>query len=271
MEQFFHGTYVINMDKNYQRLIDFDTMMKRLHWNYERVPAINGKEAIEQCKNLVESFIGPSYLSVGEIGCLLSHVTLWKRLWNNTSSSHRFAIFEDDARTYISKDLLVEFLQEFYSYIEGHKLKEPDILYLGKCLDKCTDYQRVYKNVYRTKHPLCLHAYVINGYGIKKLLDLLPYNQAIDTVIVNAIKNGIIDAMAFQPSIFFQDVFTCSSNIRSLKQSISSISDCINPYHYMTEDSWKVVTLTITSLVLVIILFTMWLFRSKNLLRFKEF
>lgn len=276
METLLDGTYVINMDSDIDRLEQFDTMMMSSNWNYSRYSAINGKKLLSSWSDITDpdefnmlrdqlimkkTFVSTlNFLSNSEIGCLLSHISLWKEVANNPEKN-RIAIFEDDARTHIQGDTIYKLLSEFYNYLEINDIPEPDMLYLGKSLDDCMSYEKVWGNVYKSKHPICLHAYIITKKGAQKLLQMAPYNLAIDMVPIKAIKKGIIEVMAFHPSIYFQDVINNTSNLRKKINAINNTSDCLVSQQHITEDNWLYTIVIFIGLIATVILFVLFLWR----------
>lgn len=223
MESYINKVYVINMDKDVERIKDFDIMMKEINCNYERFSAVNGKELgqyLEKKEQYIKSLTSP-----GEIGCMLSHILLWEKVLDNNYK--RVIIFEDDARSYLSKDKLQEKLIKFYQHIESNNIEEPDLLYLGKCLDKtCYNYEQVIDNVYKNSIPLCTHAYIINSNGAKKLLSLDKFSNALDMMIIDNIDKGVLTTMTFHPSLFYQDVIGNKSNLREFSNALNNTQEC---------------------------------------------
>ena len=279
MESILDGTYVINMDSDAGRLVDFNSMMASSNWNYERFPGINGKKVISDgnysavnsqtntidadrlqtlraMKNKYVRYV--TWLTASEIGCLLSHVSLWEEVANNPNN-HRIAIFEDDARTHVDGNTIRQLLSDFYSHLRDNNIPEPDMLYLGKALDDCMNYEKVWGNVYVSKHPLCLHAYIITKSGAQKLLKMAPYSLAIDMIPIKAIKQGIINVMAFHPSIYFQDVFNNMSNLRQLKYAINHTTECMVSQQHVSSDTWYFIFIIAIGLIAIIILFAIYM------------
>lgn len=280
MESVLDATYVINMDTDAGRLVDFNSMMTSCNWKYERFAGINGKKvlsdgnyatdnsktsniidaeklhALRAMKNKYVRYI--TWLSASEIGCLLSHVSLWEEVATNPDK-HRIAIFEDDARTHVDGNTIRELLADFYSHLTTNNIPEPDMLYLGKALDDCMSYEKVWGNVYTSKHPLCLHAYIITKSGAQKLLNMAPYGLAIDMIPINAIKQGLINVMAFHPSIYFQDVFNNMSNLRQLKYAVNHTTECLVSQQHITGDTWHYTFIIAIGLIAVIILFAIYM------------
>lgn len=267
MEQVVDDIYVINMDADKDRLNEFHSMMSSFHWGYQRYPSINGKKLSSpyqpeddidllkshlQLKNKYVKWM--NFLTNSEIGCLLSHVSLWEKVANDPNKK-RILIFEDDARTHLDGKTISNYLQDYYQYLDNNKMDEPDMLYLGKSLDDCMNYEKVWGNIYKSRHPLCLHAYIITKSGAQKLLKLAPYNIAIDMLPISAIKQKIINVCVFHPSIFYQDVINTKSNLRSLRSVINNTTECLSTQQYIDGDTWYYIIIIIIALVASIILF----------------
>lgn len=91
---------VINLDRSTERWESMRIKLGQLKITANRVPAIEGKKLDKNtlskitAKNLMQRIICPRELTLGEIGCFLSHRICWKRL---VSSDENFAlIMEDD-------------------------------------------------------------------------------------------------------------------------------------------------------------------------------
>lgn len=252
------GTYVINMDSDSLRLQEFSAMMG--DWKHERFAAINGKKLINHPSEnydlvgMKNRYVQGNKLSPGEIGCLLSHVKLWEMVADNPTIN-RIAVFEDDARTHTDSTTVLRLLNEFYAYIKENNIAEPDILYLGKSLDNCLEYKKVWGNVYRSKHPLCLHAYIITKLGAQKLLDRAPFEEPIDVVPIKAIQTDNFNAMVFHPSIYFQDIFGSTSNLRKLKEGLNSTTECLVSQQHLSIDTIDYVSVVLVGFVAALILF----------------
>ena len=270
MESILDSTYVINMEFDQVRLEEFDSMMAACNWNYFRYEAVNGKRLISSWANITDTdeyetlrtqqFMKKRYvsettwLSPSEIGCLLSHITLWENLVNDPSKN-RIAIFEDDARTHVDGNTVRRLLSDFYTYLSSNDIPEPDMLYLGKALDDCMSYEKVWGNIYKSLHPVCLHAYIITKRGAQILLNMAPYNVPIDMVPIRAIENKRLNVMVFHPSIFFQDVFNIPSNLRQLNGAINHTTECLVSMQHVTSQTWKYTFVIVIALIAASILF----------------
>lgn len=248
-------SYVINMDKDVKRLAEFDFMMKKCEWNYVRFPAVEPNKMTAHHLKMQEEYLSPAHtLRRGEICCLLSHISLWVDAHENQYD--RVAIFEDDARVLTANPSIKEPIEELYAYLQANNIEEPDILYLGKCCDYCKKLKRVYGNVYYSVRPICAHAYILSKKGIEKLLKLGPYVRPLDMKVADAIAQGDLRVMVFQPSLFFQDVIDTESNLRPSNQSFLNICECCD---VTTETSYYWIAIS-SLLLLILILVILWYF-----------
>lgn len=269
MEKVIDGTFVINMDSDKNRLLEFDVMMDKLNWKYERQSGINGKNLFiqDQLPNpyhltLKERYLHWfNFLSYSEIGCMLSHISLWDKVANDPTLN-RIAIFEDDARTHITGNTVINLLTEFYQNINENNVPEPDILYLGKCLDNCITYEKVWNNVYKSSRPLCLHAYIITKKGAQRLLELGPYISPIDSVPPDAHKRIKATLMVFHPSLFFQDILGNNSNLRTLGLALNNSTECLVSQQHIPEETSYFMGIVIIGLVIICLLYLIFISMS---------
>lgn len=90
--------YLINLDKDVERLAAADAQLRRLGVDYERVPAVYAKElATEEKRRAVKRFRWwcATGLTVrdGEIGCALSHYGIYRRIVKQNEPA---CVLEDD-------------------------------------------------------------------------------------------------------------------------------------------------------------------------------
>lgn len=77
--------YVINLDKNIDRMVFMKSQLNRLGVEYERFSAVNGKELTKQQRrggfSAFRSFLAMGIrLTDGEIGCALSHAMIYRKM-----------------------------------------------------------------------------------------------------------------------------------------------------------------------------------------------
>ena len=95
----FPPTYVINLARSHDRRERISTELANLGVDFEIFDAVDGAELTEEDMALYSSTRsrrdGGRELSVGEIGCALSHLRLYQKLVD--SNDEEFLILEDDA------------------------------------------------------------------------------------------------------------------------------------------------------------------------------
>lgn len=125
--------WIINLDKDKDRLIKFSENLKRRNnndINLIRYPAVLGKN-VDRKSDLYKKFIAPDFKTVfnrdASIGCALSHVTLYNKIYNkykNNTSQQFFIICEDDA-------ILSENFSQKLNNIIKELPNDWDFVYLG--------------------------------------------------------------------------------------------------------------------------------------------
>lgn len=114
--EIFNHVYVINLDKDTERLAKFDASLKSYGVDYKRVDGIYGKHAMADPVLRKEvSWSCRMLCSYGIIGCYLSHAKLWKQLAQDTSTDY-YLVLEDDARF---TDDTVPVIKEALSKFDG--------------------------------------------------------------------------------------------------------------------------------------------------------
>lgn len=202
----FSKIYLINLVRRPDRLKNFLTYFNASdlkNFNLTKFDAIDGTKLDQENIPLSElataelqqlkttGFRTKHYqLTMGAIGCYLSHVKVWEHILKNDSDV--VLIFEDDAK--IPENFLSE-VNENIAYIPN----DWDIILLGYLCKKCYEFQK-YKEVERFQ---LTHAYLIKKTAIIKIMNsdtLFPITQQIDALmselssIINiySLKNKIV-------------------------------------------------------------------------------
>lgn len=311
--------YLINLDKDIVRLNDFDEMMRKNKWKYERFSAVYGKQLTDEQKILKSKYVNfPLEINPSEIGCLLSHVSLWEKVANDPKLN-KILIFEDDACTHLDGSTIVRHLNELHIYLQKEETTEGgenhtegcispegydtignrkrdttksgvspvgyDILYLGKSLDMCMDYEKVVGNVYKNIMPLSLHSYILTKEGARKLLAKAPFTESIDLVVRKCLaqynyqnskqpqgrppvegspssdgdmsllsdsSSGGLKGLTFHPSLYFQNVNTYDSNLRNKGASFTNVNECIPNQQYISQNEQTIIIGLIILMILIV-------------------
>jgi len=208
---YFDRTYVINLDREPQKMARMRRILRQLHINYERVPAVDGqsmkaatywRQSLARPKPNTYDFDGCSTLSPRSMACTLSHASVLRKAM--AKKYKRILIFEDDV--FLHRDFKREFQK-------AKDLPDWKILYLG-----CTDYgHQNIKPVGGFYHPDKAYgrfAYGVDSSIFEELVDLwLGFHTTGDTYLGRVIQPKYRDQIfAFWPHIVVADV--TSSNIR---------------------------------------------------------
>lgn len=216
----FGTAFVINMASRTERMASATETLKKVGLAPTRFGAVVGKEITNPF--YLESF---SILRPGELGCLLSHMSIAALAADHPDQEAFTLIFEDDVVTSSGKDALRMAFQRVENIDREENIQ---MIYLGKCLERCGQMVQVEDNIYRAVAPSCLHGYAIKNSFARRvlqdfdrcskydgsLLNCDYYNRGIDSIYGDYIINGLIKALVFHPSIFYQDVLSGGSDLR---------------------------------------------------------
>ena len=157
--------FVINLDRETEKM---GNLKKDLHKNnlfYERFPAINGQKLTENDPSIKKYFgdIKIKY-SMGQKCCTLSHIYIWKEILRRKTQYN--IILEDD----------VIIPSELYSKLNIYMKQLPedwDFLFLGGNRIIGTEYSKnlVYPAKKRVNGNYGTFAYLINSKNLAKILD----------------------------------------------------------------------------------------------------
>jgi glycosyl transferase family 25 len=146
---------------------------------FKGVNAKNENELQDILQNFKNPILHP-YMNIGQIGCLFSHLKLYKYIINNNIDI--CTIFEDDVHFHPEWNVLS---QKFYD----NTAKDFDIIFMGNQIHIDNNTPRI------NNYPcFCTHAYILTLEGAKKLLYLFlnfkyEHNSLGLYIIDNMIKN----------------------------------------------------------------------------------
>src|SRR5579885_310137 len=226
----YDNIFVINMANRQDRLETCKKTLDKVNLKFERFVAINGKHLIDNTnigKELHKKF---DILRPGELGCLLSHLCILALAASHYEDNYTI-VFEDDIVTSSEGNL-----EKLFRDLDDLDQRESiDIVYLGKCLERCTKLINIKDNIYRAAAPSCTHALMIKNSYAKKILQDLDncsnsaincdyFNRGIDSIYGDHIVNGIGNGLVIHPAIFYQDVLTGGSDLR--KEFLINYQEC---------------------------------------------
>jgi len=213
--------YVINLDKDIERLQFFSSNFKRLNLEFERISAIDGRKFSEQD---YQDFMrlrprdNRPWLR-GQMGCFLSHFNAWQLIANGTEDY--CAVFEDDV--HISDDL--QYLLQDISWIP----KNTDVIRLETSTNRIFLSEKpVIKHGNRLAHKVLstswnAGAYILSRATAQKLVSLpVEQHQPSDILLFNFNVSPFVkqlEILQFYPALCTQD----KHHIKSTNQFASNI------------------------------------------------
>jgi GR25 family glycosyltransferase involved in LPS biosynthesis len=204
--------YVINLDKDVERMRVLDAQLKQHGIEYTRLSAIDGSKVVHS-KYLTE--FCNTFCTNGMKGCALSHRMIWEEMVQNGYKN--VCIFEDDA------SLSENFNEEFEKTWDQVPNKY-DIFYLG-CGLRCTDTSLiptlvnslegktptvVDTNVLSVRGSVGTHGYMISN-RCAKLFYTLPILTHIDSQIDLWISQFSLAAYSANPLLVLSSGNTLGS------------------------------------------------------------
>ncbi|MFC3607951.1 glycosyltransferase family 25 protein [Stutzerimonas tarimensis] len=210
------NSYLINLDKDADRLAFFQASFDRLGLTFERIPAVDGRLFPEA---EYQAFMGErprrhKSWQRGQMGCFLSHYAAWEKI---AAGPDRFcAVFEDDV--HLSDDL-------------------PRILADDRWIDDTVDIIRLETSTNRvrlSRKPAlsaanreafrvrsttwCTGGYLINKRTAQALIDLpAHYHEPSDALLFSYDDSAIaadLVTLQFEPALCTQDKFSATGEVR---------------------------------------------------------
>lgn len=194
------------------------------HFNSIGIPfkffdALHGSKDSGQINASVQfSARSKEYLSSGSIGCIASHITVWKQLLNSTADA--YLVFEDDVIILSKYDEILRML--------GQVPADFDLVYLGsRSIQSWLNLKHVYGNIYE---PFSIrkgaYAYLLSKTGALKLLEETKEIKitcgGIDTILGVATMRNKLVTYHLKPGIAGVN-FSFTSNIRNFSDNSKTL------------------------------------------------
>ena len=191
---------IISLKRSQDRRDRLKVILKDI--DYKIFDAIDGKNETEHIKTLKEKHVIDNTLNPGQIGCLLSHITLWEDFTNNNNNNKELLVLEDDI--YV-KSIFKDFIKTHVKYSENF-----DIIFLGHCAESEGDHIGRILNykLHKSICPRCTHGYIISKKGAKEFLNYFNNNKIdmpIDEMLCRIINEKQLKSYSLYPTLINQD------------------------------------------------------------------
>ena len=163
--------------------------------------------------NLIENkFLNPdSKLNMGQIACHYSHIQALKSFLKTPQPWA--LIFEDDIEA--AKQDKGYYKTRIENILRGVP-PNFDLIYLGRCYDKCQYDQLIVPGLVRCFRPLCRHSYIVSRKGAESIINnTIPLKIQGDNTIANLISRRKLIAYAAKPALFYQNRKDLGSNLNN--------------------------------------------------------
>ena len=219
-------TYLINLDKDKERLAVADVQLKRLNVFYERFPAVYAKELPKGKINTKVNYfrwwccLGRNILP-GEIGCALSHYTLYQKMVDEKIQYS--CILEDDV---VLKENFKSTVERVEKWIDTEKSQ---VILLSNHTSEPENGEEIRGGA----GGLCSDSYIITLPAAKALLkENLPICVPCDHW-GRWVRHGTIKLYLSVSSVCTQNWKDFESNMTNSIQKVSDMSFLSRMLHYV--------------------------------------
>lgn len=211
--------FIISLEKDIEKYNNAMKILEKLHLQPIKFNAVNGRELKSSRPDIFNKFKG---LNDGEIGCFLSHFSIYYLASQHSNPDQYTMIFEDDIGTTIDASILNNKLKNAITY-------NKDLIYLGKCAEFCFMIKQIHEDLYQGYRPICMHAYMIKNSFAKKVVDDISKLKVIDSPIDRIISRSFSEnsILEYHPSLFYQDP-KYPSGLRGTMLQIANELECMD-------------------------------------------
>nr|WP_282558437.1 glycosyltransferase family 25 protein [Providencia rettgeri] len=155
--------FIINLKESSERRMKMQAQLDKTKLKYEFINAVNGKNLSDtELKKATHDYPN-CMLTKGEIGCALSHLSIYKKMANE--NIEQALVLEDDA-------ILPHNIEDIISQIKiFDKIRKPNIFLLSK-IDSYIKNQNLNDNIFKVYQAIGSHAYVINVKAAKNIIKI---------------------------------------------------------------------------------------------------
>ena len=259
--------FVINLDKDKQRLEKIDASLRKQGISYERIPGILGSTVKDDDR--LTGFCN-IFCTDGIKGCALSHHTAWEQMIQNGYS--RILVFEDDA-------IIPPDFDEKVRDVMARLPQDYEVVFLG-CRFFCSNKSVTQKvghvvmgttpepfeeNISRVTGSLGAHAVLYTSDFVKKIIGQ-PINTHIDIQLQHWIKHFNSKAYGVNPEIVDTSPNVNTSNIGDSFPPLANkflgnfeFTEKVPLNWALSENLWKLGPFNINAYLVIMIVFAVFL------------
>lgn len=191
--------YVINLEKNKDRMRNFQSSYNASDLATEQVIRINGIYGKEIPYENYISETPEDTLGAGMVGCFLSHLETFSQI--EKGDKPYALIFEDDAK------MDPKIYENTIQNVQNNVPDDWDVILLGYLNYDPTHKYVDYGNYLHALHFWGLHGYLVNQNGAKKLGELMqpPFSNQIDHVMSRLSREGKLKIYAVKTPVVEQN------------------------------------------------------------------
>jgi GR25 family glycosyltransferase involved in LPS biosynthesis len=180
MNKYVDNIYLINMDKDKDRLINVTNYCNELNIKFKRFSGIDPKKLLQKEKNKYLSKFNQYFMPYGIVGCAYSHIYIWLDAIKNNYKN--ILILEDDIL--FKKENFYKNFKNAYNELPN----DYDIFFIGY-KNNDNEIKNDFKYIYQSKQPFYeTHSYIISLKGCNNLIKIInnnKINNPIDHIILN--------------------------------------------------------------------------------------
>lgn len=221
--------YLVNLDKDTEKLAVADRQLKSLNIAYERVSAVYGKSMSAAEKRKAVNYFRwwcaqGRPVADGEIGCALSHYGIYKKM--QAKPAEPVCILEDDV-------VLNPRFPEILDFVERNiDVARPQVIILSDHTNQYAEAQPSEPKLVSSAGGMCTEAYVVTPAAAAALLHQnLPMMVPCDAW-GRWVRNGSIELYHALPTTAGQDQITFLSSTSKGRRAVSEYSLPEKLVHY---------------------------------------
>lgn len=201
VNNYFDKVYLLNLDRDKDKLYKASKMLSKFNIEFERFPAIDGNLIPDSEIDSIKFKPGLGIIeNKAALGCLKSHLEIIKDAKKNRYRS--ILIFEDDITLDPLFELKLQSLKQF---------NEWKLIYLGATQYRWKGLEYI-GDFYRSANSLGTYGYAVHSSAYDDIIHENNYVLAVDSVLARVQEKHKDSCYTFYPNICVPDV--SSSNIR---------------------------------------------------------